>query len=183
MPTGWIEGNGEKLRVSGVPREDGAQAVFTPGVSRHAGKQDGCAPQHIYSIGAMKTYLGCDIVLAKWVRQEFNEKFIGGISPEMVEQFIRSLHDRDLSHGTINKYGAAIAKLDAGLRAVGWRSQDAPELVPVDLYSRHADARPAPYAADEAGQIIEHLRQTCPDRRLAWRATDIGSRRVAPGRD
>jgi integrase len=101
------------------------------------------------------------------VRQAFNEKFIGGIGPEMVEQFVRSLHDRDLSHATINKYVAAVVKLDAGLRAVGWRPKDAPELVPVELYSRHADARPAPYTADEAKQIIEHLRQTCPDRRLA----------------
>jgi integrase len=144
--------------------------VFTPGVSRHAGKLDGTAPQRIYSIGALKTYLSCDIVFAKWVRAEFNEKFVGGISPEMVERFVRSLHDRDLSHATINKYVAAIAKLDAGLRAVGWRPKDAPELVPVDLYSRHADARPAPYSADQAQQIIAHLRQTCPDRRLALAA-------------
>jgi integrase len=146
------------------------QAVFTPGESRHAGKQDGTAAEHIYSIGAMKTYLSCDIVFAKWVRKEFNEKFIGGISPETVEQFIRSLHNRDLSHATINKYVAAITKLDAGLRAVGWRSGDAPELVPVDLYSRHADARPAPYSVDQARQIIEHLRRNCPDTRLALAA-------------
>jgi integrase len=150
--------------------EKALQAVFTPGESRHAGKLDGTAAEHIYSIGAMKTYLSCDIVFAKWARQEFNEKFIGGISPEMVEQFIRSLHDRDLSHATINKYVAAIAKLDAGLRASGWRPKDAPELVPVELYGRHADARPAPYSADDAKQIIEHLRQTCPDRRLALAA-------------
>jgi len=146
------------------------QAVFTPGVSRHAGKQDGTAPQRIYSIGAMKTYLSCNVVLAKWVRAEFGEKFVGGINPAMVDQFVRSLHDRDLSHATINKYVAAIAKLDAGLRAVGWRPKDAPELVPVDLYSRHADARPAPYSADQAKQIIEHLQQACPDRRLALAA-------------
>jgi len=146
------------------------QAVFTPGVSRHAGKLDGTAAAHIYSIGALKTYLSCDIVFAKWVRQEFSEKFIGQISPEMVEQFVRSLHDRDLSHATINKYVAAIAKLDAGLQAVGWRPKDAPELVPVDLYSRHADARPAPYSADQAKQIIAYLRQACPDRRLALAA-------------
>ena len=87
------------------------QAVFTPGDSRHLGKQDGTAAEHIYSIGAMKTYLSANIVFAKWVRVEFNEKFIGGINSEMVEQFIRSLHDRDLSHATINKYVAAIAKL------------------------------------------------------------------------
>jgi len=146
------------------------QAVFTPGVSRHVGKQDGTASQRIYSIGALKTYLSCDIVFAKWVRTEFNEKFIGGIGPEMVNRFVRSLHDRDLSHATINKYVAAIAKLDAGLRAVGWRPKDAPELVPADLYSRHADARPAPYSADQATQIITHLRQACPDRRLALAA-------------
>jgi hypothetical protein len=144
--------------------EKALQAVFTPGESRHAGKQGGTAASHIYSIGAMKTYLGCDIVLAKWVRQEFNEKFIGGINPTMVEQFVRSLHDRDLSRATINKYVAAIVKLDAGLRAVDWRPKDAPELVPGELYSRHADARPAPYSADEARQIIEHLRQNCVDR-------------------
>jgi integrase len=146
------------------------QAVFTPGVSRHAGKQDGTSAAHIYSIGAMKTYLSCSVVFAKWVRAEFDEKFIGGISPEMVEQFVRSLHDRDLSHATINKYVAAIVKLDAGLRAVGWRSKDAPELVPVELYSRHADARPAPYSPTDAKQIIEHLRRICPDRRLALAA-------------
>jgi hypothetical protein len=163
--------------------EKALQAVFTPGESRHAGKQDGTAAAHIYSIGAMKTYLSCDIVFAKWVRQEFNEKFVGRIGPEMVKQFIGTLHNRDLSHATINKYVAAIAKLDASLRAAGWRAKDAPELVPVDLYGRHADARPAPYSPTDAKQIIEHLRQTCPDRRLAWRATDIGSRRVAPGRD
>lgn len=104
------------------------------------------------------------------MRREFNEKFIGGIGPEMVDRFVRSLHDRDLSHATINKYVAAIAKLDAGLRAVGWRPKDAPELVPVGLYSRHADARPAPYSADQAKEIIEHLRQACPDRRLALAA-------------
>ena len=146
------------------------------------------AASHIYSIGAMKTYLSCDIVFAKWVRQEFNEKFIGGITPTMVEQFVRSLHDRDLSHATINKYVAAIVKLDAGLRAVGWRPKDAPELVPVELYSRHADARPAPYSADEAKQIIEHLRHSCPDRRLgagsrsrlAWWVTDLRSGWAAP---
>jgi hypothetical protein len=40
-------------------------------------------------------------------RKGHNEKFIGGISPEMVERFVRSLHDRDLSHATINKYVAA----------------------------------------------------------------------------
>jgi integrase len=143
------------------------QAVFTPGESRHAGKQDGSAAVHIYSIGAMKTYLSCDILFARWVRAEFNEKFIGGITPRMVEQFVRGLHERDLSHATINKYVAAIAKLDAGLRAVGWRPMDAPELVPVGLYGRHADARPAPYSPNEAKQIIKCLRQTCADRRLA----------------
>ncbi len=58
--------------------EKALQAVFTPGASRHAGKQDGTAPQHIYSIGAMKTYLSCDVVFARWVRAEFNEKFIRG---------------------------------------------------------------------------------------------------------
>jgi integrase len=146
------------------------QAVFTPGESRHAGKQDGTAGEHIYSIGAMKTYLSCDIVFARWVRAEFGEKFIGGVTPEMVERFIRNLHERDMSHATINKYVAAITKLDAGLRAVGWRSGDAPELVPVDLYSRHADARPAPYSAEQARQIIDHLRRICPDRRLALAA-------------
>jgi len=146
------------------------QAVFTPGVSRHAGKLDGTAAAHIYSIGALKTYLSCDIVFARWVRAEFNEKFIGGIGPPMVDRFVRSLHDRDLSHATVNKYVAAIVKLDAGLRAVGWRPKDAPELVPADLYSRHADARPAPYSADQAQQIIAHLRQACPDRRLALAA-------------
>ena len=99
------------------------RAVFTPDASRHAGKLDGTAAAHIYSIGAMKTYLSCDIVFAKWVRKEFNEKFIGGIGPEMVERFIRNLHERDLSHATINKYVAAIAKLDAGLRAVDLDSQ------------------------------------------------------------
>ena len=135
--------------------EKALQAVFTPGESRHAGKQDGTAAERIYSIGAMRTYLNCDIVFAKWARQEFNEKFIGGITPTMVEQFVRSLHDRDLSHATINKYVAAIVKLDAGLRAVDWRPKDAPELVPVDLYGRHADARPAPYSADQARQIID----------------------------
>jgi integrase len=150
--------------------ENVLKAVFTPGESRHVGKQDGTAPERIYSIGAMRTYLNCDIVFAKWVRAEFHEKFIGGIGPEMVERFIRSLHNRDLSHSTVNKYVAAITKLDAGLRAVGWRPKDAPELVPVDLYSRHADARPAPYSADQARQIIEHLRLTCPDRRLALAA-------------
>lgn len=146
------------------------QAVFTPGVSRHAGKQDGTAAERIYSIGAMKTYLSCSVVFAKWVRVEFDEKFIGGISPAMVEQFVRSLHDRDLSHATINKYVAAIAKLDAGLRAVGWRPKDAPVLVPVELYGRHADARPAPYSAEDAKQIIAHLRRACPDGRLALAA-------------
>jgi hypothetical protein len=53
---------------------------------------------------------------------------------------------------------------------VGWRPKDAPELVRVDLYSRHADARPAPFSADEARQIIEHLRQACPYRRLGLAA-------------
>lgn len=118
----------------------------------------------------MKTYLSCNIVFAKWIRAEFNEKFIGGISPAMVEQFVRSLHNRDLSHATIDKYVAAIAKLDAGVRAMGWRLKDAPELVPVELYGRHTDARPAPYSAEDAKQIIEHLRQACPDRRLALAA-------------
>ncbi|MCC7362650.1 MAG: hypothetical protein IT317_24430 [Anaerolineales bacterium] len=146
------------------------QAVFAPGASRHAGKQDGTAAERIYSIGTMKIYLSCSVVFAKWVRAEFDEKFVGGISPAMVEQFVRSLHDRDLSHATINKYVAAIAKLDVGLRAVGWRPKDALELVPVDLYSRHADARPAPYSAEEAQQIIAHLRRACPDSRLALAA-------------
>lgn len=146
------------------------QAVFTPGASRHAGKQDGTAPQHIYSIGAMKTYLSCNVVFARWVRAEFNEKFIGQVTPEMVDRFVRSLHDRDLSHATINKYVAAMAKLDAGLRAVGWRAKAAPPLVSAELYGRHADARPAPFSAAEAERIIEHLRRTCPDRRLALAA-------------
>jgi integrase len=146
------------------------QAVFTPGQSRHAGKRRGSAADHIYSIGAMKTYLSCDIVFAKWVRAEFGEKFIGGITPAMVDGFIRSLHNRDLSHATVNKYVAAIAKLDTGLRALGWRPKDAPELVPVDLYSRHADVRPEPYSPDEARPVIEHLRQNCPDYRLALAA-------------
>ena len=150
--------------------EKALQAVFTPGESRHTGKLDGTAAGRIYSIGAMKTYLSCDIVFTRWVRAEFNEKFIGGITPEMVNGFIRSLHDRDLSHATINKYIAAIAKLDAGLRAVGWRRGDARELVPVELYGRHADARPAPYSAEQAGQIIAYVRQYCPDRRLALAA-------------
>jgi integrase len=110
---------------------------------------------------------------------EFNEKFIGGIGSEMVERFVRSLHDRDLSQATINKYVAATpgptrrargTKLDAGLRAVGWRPKDAPELVPVDLYGRRADGRPAPYSAGEARQIIDPLRRICPGRSLAMAA-------------
>jgi integrase len=150
--------------------EKAMQAVFTPGASRHAGKRDGTAPERIYSIGAMKTYLSCNVVFARWVRAEFNEKFIGQATPAMVDGFIRSLHDRDLSHATINKYVAAIAKLDAGLRALGWRAKAAPPLVSAELYGRHADARPAPFSAAEAERIIEHLRRTCPDRRLALAA-------------
>jgi hypothetical protein len=129
------------------------KAVFTPGESRHAGKRDGTASGRIYSIGAMKTYLSCGIVFAKWVRDEYGEKFIGRITPGMVEQFVRSFHARDLSHATVNKYVAAIAKLDAGLRAVGWRDRDALPLVSAELYSRHADARPAPFTSDEARQV------------------------------
>jgi hypothetical protein len=66
------------------------QAVFTPRASRHAGKQDGTAADRIYSIGAMKTYLSCSVVFAKWVRAELDEKFVGGTSPAMVEHFVRS---------------------------------------------------------------------------------------------
>jgi len=157
------------------------KAVFTPGESRHAGKRDGTASGRIYSIGAMKTYLSCDIVFARWVRDEYGEKFIGRITPEMVEQFARSLHARDLSHATVNKYVAAIAKLDAGLRAVGWRDRDAPPLVSAELYSRHADARPAPFASDEARRVVEYLRKHCPDPRLALatQATWLGGLRIS----
>jgi integrase len=139
-------------------------------------------PAHLFH-GAMKTYLSCGVVFAKWVRLN-SEKFIGGINLAIVEQFVRSLHDRDLSHATINKYVAAIAKLDAGLRAAGWRPKDAPVLVPVELYGRHADARPAPYSAEDAKQIIAHLRQVCPDRRLALAAEAAwhGGLRISSGK-
>lgn len=50
-------------------------------------------------------------MFARWMRAEFNEKFISGIGPEMVEQFVRSLHGRDLSHATmINQHVAGIAE-------------------------------------------------------------------------
>lgn len=91
----------------------------------------------------------------------------------MVEQFIRTLHARDLSHATINKYVSAIAKLDAGLRVLHWRADESPPLVSMDLYSRHADARPEPFSPTEAKQVIDYLKVKCPDHRLASAAEAV----------
>jgi hypothetical protein len=115
--------------------EQAMKAVFTPGVSRHVGKADGTAGDRIYSIGTMRTYLSSNIRFARWVREAFGERFLGKVTPEMVTAFVKDLHARDLSHATVNAYVAGIAKLDVGLRAIGWRSQDAPALVGKELYT------------------------------------------------
>ena len=150
--------------------EQALKAVFTPGVSRHAGKADGTASDRIYSIGTMRTYLGSNIRFARWVRDTFGERFLGKVTPEMVNAFVKDLHTRDLSHATINAYVAGIAKLDAGLRTIGWRGKDAPPLVDKELYGRHGDARPQPYAPDEAQRIVKFIQEKCPDGRLALAA-------------
>jgi len=150
--------------------EQALKAVFTPGVSRHAGKADGTAGDRIYSIGTMRTYLSSNIRFARWVRDAFGERFLGEVTPEMVNAFVKDLHGRDLSHATINAYVAGIAKLDAGLRALGWRGKDAPPLVDKELYGRHGDARPQPYAPDEAQRIVKFIQEKCPDGRLALAA-------------
>ncbi len=150
--------------------EQALKAVFTPGISRHAGKADGTAGDRIYSIGTMRTYLSSNIRFARWVRETFGERFLGKVTPEMVNAFVKDLHGRDLSHATVNAYVAGIAKLDAGLRAIGWRSKDAPPLVDKELYGRHGDARPQPYSREEAQQIVNFIRLNCPDSRLALAA-------------
>lgn len=91
----------------------------------------------------MRTYLSSNLRFAKWVRENFGERFLGRVTPEMVTAFVKDLHTRDLSHATINAYVAGIAKLGAGLRALGWRDKNAPSLVNKELYGRHGDARPS----------------------------------------
>ena len=150
--------------------EQALKAVFTPGVSRHTGKADGTAGDHIYSIGTMRTYLSSNIRFARWVRETYGERFLGKVTPEMVNAFVKDLHARDLSHATINAYVAGIAKLDAGLRAIGWRDKNALPLVDKELYGRHGDARPQPYSQEEAQRIVKFIQVTCPDGRLALAA-------------
>lgn len=137
--------------------EQALKAVFAPGVSRHAGKADGTAGERIYSIGTMRTYLSSNIRFARWVRETYGERFLGRTTPEMVTAFVKDLHGRDLSHATVNAYVAGIAKLDAGLRALGQRSKDAPALVSKELYGRHGDARPQPYTQEEAQRIVKFI--------------------------
>lgn len=150
--------------------EKALKAIFTPGVSRHEGKRDGTASDRIYSIGTLRAYLSSNIRFAKWVRDHFGERFLGQVTPEMVAAFVKDLHARDMSHATVNTYIAGIAKLDAGLRAIDWRDKDAPLLVDKELYGRHGDARPQPYAKDEAQQIVKFIAEKCPDGRVALAA-------------
>ena len=79
----------------------------------------------------------------------------------MVAAFITELRQKPYSRAKVNTYWAALKQLDAGLRHVGWRRQDAPPLVQ-NFPGQHAGCVADPYTPDEAERLIAPLSHEAP---------------------
>ena len=126
------------------------------GHSRHQALADGSAPGKIFAIRTMQNYCELNVTFAEWCRDRYSIRRLGDITPEMTAGFIAGLRGRGLSPATVTTYASAIKKLDAGLRAVGWRRRKAEALVQ-DFQGRRADIVADPYSPLDAERLIAAL--------------------------
>ena len=150
---------------------------FAFGESRHHDQNIGHTIGKIYSFKTATTYTELDVVVATWCHGHCGLQRIGHITPAMVDAYLAHLRERGCSPATVNTYVAAIKQLDAGLRHVGWRRQDAPALVQ-NFHGRHADCVADPYTPEEADQLIALLTQEDPQYGLVAQIQRMAGLRV-----
>lgn len=131
------------------------------GENRHRALADGSASEKIFSIRTLQHYCELNVVFAQWCREHHGLRRIGDLTPTMTTAFIADLRARGLSPATVGTYVCAIKKLDAGMRAVGWRRRGAEPLIQ-SYHGRRADIVADPYSPDDAERLIMALRETDP---------------------
>lgn len=148
--------------------KDTLQRIFTPGVSREELKLQGIADRRITSFSTMEGYLDINVRFAEHCEETYNiDRRIGNVTPEMAEEYIQGMRDRELSGGYIGKVKAAIRKLDMAMKERGWRDADAPPLLEPGG-GWHSDRRPErAYTPQQAKEVIADMREHADDPQTA----------------
>jgi len=143
------------------------KGIFTPGISRHALKKRGLDGARITGIQTMQDYVKAGSLFARWCKSHYGVRDIRRITPEMAEQYIAVLHDRELSGGYIGKVKSALCKLDIAMKAREYRPHNAPPLLSPGG-GWHSDRRPErAYTPDQAERIVGYLRAHARDGQVA----------------
>jgi len=125
----------------------------------------------------MLTYLDENIRFAKWCQSRYDLYYLRALTPEMAEAYITELHDRELSGGYIGKVKAGIRKLDVAMREMGWRRDNAPDLLAMGG-GWHSDRHPERvYTLRQAEAIIGYMRQHARD----GQAADVAQLQLVAG--
>jgi integrase len=131
------------------------------GHSRRQALANGTASDKIFGIRTMQQYCELNVTFAEWCRERFGARRLADVTADMAAAFIADLQGRGLSPATVAAYASAIKKLDAGLRAVGWRRRKAEPLVQ-DFHGRRADIVADPYTPADAECLIAALADADP---------------------
>src|SRR5258707_1915297 len=131
------------------------------GHSRRQALANGTASDKIFGIRTMQQYCELNVTFAEWCRERYRIGRIADITADMTAAFIADLQARGRSPATVAAYASAIKKLDAGLRAVGWRRRKAEPLVQ-DFHGRRADIVADPYASADAERLSAALSDADP---------------------
>jgi integrase len=148
--------------------KDTLQQIFVPGTSRDVLKKRGLAGRRITGSTTMEDYVDVGVKFAEYCEETYDiERRIGNIKPEMAEEYIQGMRDRELSGGYIGKVKAAIRKLDVAMKERGWRDRDAPDLLEPGG-GWHSDRRPErAYTPQQAKNIIADMRERANDPQTA----------------
>ena len=148
------------------------------GHSRRQALARGTAADKIFGIRTMQHYCELNVTFATWCRERYGTRQLAEVTADMTAAFIADLQGRGLSPATISTYVSAIKKLDAGLRAVGWRRRKDEGLVQ-DFRGRRADIVADPYTADDAERLIVALTAVDPQYGQVARLQSVSGLRVS----
>lgn len=155
--TRWIIGT----RPSLVNQIDQAlQAIFRPGESRHAAKQDGTDGETIYSYGTLRTYRQRCNTLFNALPADQRPRWLRDVTTEHIRMAITELEQRGTTDAHIKTGLTAMRKLCHGMQRLGWSTMPPEELVPDSLYETRSRSLPrGGYSPDQADRLIAHLEQ------------------------
>jgi integrase len=148
------------------------------GHSRRQALARGTASDKIFSIRTMQQYCELNVTFAEWCRERFGIRRLADVTPQMAAEFTADLQARARSPATVAAYASAIKKLDAGLRAVGWRRRKAEPLVQ-DFHGRRADIVADPYTPEDAVRLIAALADADPQYGQVARLQRVSGLRVS----